>query len=72
MEELGLVMEDLELDQGLRSKMSLYRLTPIRGFKGWELLFVQNIILKLKQQQQFQFQIRFLIKIEKEDNHQLL
>jgi hypothetical protein len=69
MQGQGLVMDDLELDLGHHNKMSLYRLTQIQGFKEWVLLFVQNIILKLKQQLQFQFQILSLIKINKEDNH---
>jgi hypothetical protein len=72
MQELGLVMADLELDQGHHNKMSLYRLTQVQEFKKWGLLFVQNIICRPKQQEQFQFQIQFLIKIDKEDNHLLL
>lgn len=72
MQELGLVMADLELDLGHHNKMSLYRLTQVQEFKGWELLFVQNIIYRLKQQERFQFQIQFLIKINKVDNHQPL
>ena len=72
MQELGLVMADLELDQGHHNKMSLYRLIQVQEFKKWELLFVQNIICRPKQQEQFQFQIQFLIKINKVDNHLLL
>ena len=65
-------MADLELDLGHHNTMSLYRLTQVREFKGWGLLFVQNIIYRLKQQEQFRFQIQFLIKIDKVDNHQPL
>lgn len=68
MQELGLVMADLGLDLGHHNKMSLYRLTPLQGFKEWGLLFVKNII-EMKQQQLFQFQIQFLIKIDKVDSH---
>jgi hypothetical protein len=70
--ELGLVTGDLGLDQGHLNKMSLYRLIQIKEFKEWELLFTQSIISRLKQQELFRFQILFLIKIKKEDNHQLL
>ena len=70
--ELGLVTGDLGLDQGHLNKMSLYRLIQIKEFKEWELLFTQSIISRLKQQELFRFQILSLIKIKKEDNHQLL
>ena len=71
-EELELVMVDLELDLGHHNKMSRCRLNKVLGFKGWELLFVQNMILKLKQQERFRFQILFLIRIDRGGNHQLL